>query len=221
MSTDAARRPLMSDRPCGTQQQTLVKFTVALTGGIGSGKSTVADLFKGHGVTVIDADVVSRALTAPGGAAIPEVAATFGQKVIAPDGGLDRAAVRRMVFAEPEKRRRLEAILHPRIRDEVQRRRDAATGPYCMIVIPLLIETGRQYRADRVLVVDVSESIQIARVEARSGLGRDEIQRIIASQATRGERRAAADDLIDNDGSPSELIPQVEALHRRYLSLAR
>jgi dephospho-CoA kinase len=90
-----------------------------------------------------------------------------------------------------------------------------------MIVIPLLIETGRQYRADRVLVVDVSESTQIARVEARSGLGRDEIQRIIASQATRGERRAAADDLIDNDGSPSELIPQVEALHRRYLSLAR
>ena len=195
-------------------------FTVALTGGIGSGKSTVADLFAGHGVTIIDADVISRELTAAGGAAVDAIAAAFGYQVIAPEGGLDRDAVRRMVFTDPSKRRRLEAILHPPIRDEVQRRRDTAKGPYCMLVIPLLIETGRQYHADRILVVDVSEPIQIERVHRRSGLGRDEIQRIITSQATRTERRAAADDLIDNDGTPSELIPQVDALHRRYLSLS-
>ncbi len=195
-------------------------FTVALTGGIGSGKSTVADLFEGHGATIVDSDVISRELTAPGGAAVDDIAAALGAQVVAPDGGLDRGRVRSMVFADPHKRRKLEAILHPPIREEVQRRRQAATGPYCMLVIPLLIETGQQYRADRVLVVDVSETTQIERVRRRSGLSADEVRRIIANQATRAERRGAADDLINNDGAPDALIAQVEALHRRYQSLA-
>jgi dephospho-CoA kinase len=195
-------------------------FTVALTGGIGSGKSTVADLFENHGATIIDSDIISRELTAPGGAAVGEIASALGPGVLSPNGELDRRVVRSIVFADPAKRHRLEAILHPRIREEMHRRRTSATGPYCMLVIPLLIETGNQYQTDRVLAVDVSQATQIERVRHRSGLDADEVKRIMANQATRAERRAAADDLIDNDGAPEELVSQVDALHRRYLSLA-
>lgn len=196
-------------------------LTIALTGGIGSGKSTVAALFAERGAHIIDADVIARELTAPAGAALPEIAAVFGKRAIAADGGLDREHMRSLVFNDPVQRRRLESILHPRIRTEIQHRRDLAVGPYCMLVIPLLIETGRQYQADRVLVVDASEPVQVERVRRRSGLDHDQIRRMIASQATRDERRAAADDLIDNDGPIEDLFAQVESLHHRYRSLAR
>lgn len=196
-------------------------FTVGLTGGIGSGKSTVADCFAAHGVPVIDTDVLARDLTAPGGAALEAIRAAFGETVMRADGGLDRAALRRRVFADAADRHRLEAILHPRIRRAVEQARSALTAPYALIVIPLLVETGG-YRdlLNRVLVVDCPEELQMARVMARSGLAHDEAAAILAAQAGRAERLAAADDVIVNTASPEALRSQVAALHRHYQALA-
>lgn len=196
-------------------------FTVGLTGGIGSGKSTVADCFAAHGVPVIDTDVIARDLTAPGGAALEAIRSAFGETVMRADGGLDRAALRRRVFADSGDRRRLEAILHPRIRRAVEQARAALTASYVLIVIPLLVETGG-YRdlLNRVLVVDCPEELQVARVMARSGLAHDEVTAILAAQAGRAERLAAADDVIVNTASPEALRSQVAALHRRYQTLA-
>ena len=196
-------------------------FTVGLTGGIGSGKSTVADCFAAHGVPVIDTDVIARDLTAPGGAALEAIRSAFGETVMRADGGLDRAALRRRVFADAGERRRLEAILHPRIRRAVEQARAALTASYALIVIPLLVETGG-YRdlLNRVLVVDCPEELQVARVMARSGLAHDEVTAILAAQAGRAERLAAADDVIVNTASPEALRSQVTALHRHYQALA-
>lgn len=196
-------------------------FAVGLTGGIGSGKSTVADCFAAHGVPVIDTDVIARDLTAPGGAALEVIRAAFGETVMRADGTLDRAALRRRVFADAGERRRLEAILHPRIRRAVEQARAALTASYVLIVIPLLVETGG-YRdlLNRVLVVDCPEELQIARVMARSGLARDEVVAMLAAQAGRAERLAAADDVIVNTASPEALRSLVAALHRRYQTLA-
>lgn len=197
-------------------------FTVGLTGGIGSGKSTVADRFAAHGVPVIDTDVIARELTAPGGAALEAVRAAFGDSVMQAEGALDRAALRRRVFADAAARRQLEAILHPLIRDRVDRARAQAKAPYVLIVIPLLVETGG-YRdlLDRVLVVDCPEALQIARVMARSGLERGEVEAILAAQAGRAERLSEADDVIENAGSPASLDAQVMAMHQRFLALGR
>ncbi|MCF7990432.1 MAG: dephospho-CoA kinase [Thiohalocapsa sp.] len=195
-------------------------YAVALTGGIGSGKSTVSALFADRGVTVIDADEVSHALTARNGAALPDIAAAFGADIIDTAGNLDRAALRRQVFSDADARRRLEGILHPRIRGEMCTRMAHASGPYVILSIPLLLETGQQDMAERVLVVDVPESVQIARVQARSGLDKAEIERIIASQVPRERRLAAADDVIDNTGPPAALARRVDQLHSQYLRLA-
>ena len=195
-------------------------FRVALTGGIGSGKSTVSALFGEQGVTIIDADDVSHELTAPQGAALPEIAAAFGDHLIDNDGRLDRATLRALVFNDPAARKHLEAILHPRIRAEMQRRLAQAPGAYAMLAIPLLFETGQSALAERVLVVDIPEALQIERVQTRSGLDEAQIRRIIASQVRRNERLARADDVIDNSGSADDLKPQVECLHRQYLQLA-
>jgi dephospho-CoA kinase len=196
-------------------------FTVGLTGGIGSGKSTVADCFAALGVPVIDTDVLARDLTARGGAALDAIRAAFGDTVMQADRSLDRAALRRRVFADADARRQLEAILHPRIRQAVELKLAALIAPYALVVIPLLVETGG-YRdlLKRVLVVDCPEELQIARVVARSGLMPDEVKAILAAQASRAERLAAADDVIVNAASPESLPAQVATLHQHYQLLA-
>jgi len=196
-------------------------FTVGLTGGIGSGKSTVADLFAAFGVPVIDTDVVARELTVPGGAALDAIRAAFGESVMQMDGTLDRAALRRRVFSDAAARHQLEAILHPRIRQVVVQTLATLTGPYALIVIPLLVETsGYRDVLNRVLVVDCPEDLQVARVMARNGLAQGEVEAILAVQAGRTERLAAADDVILNAASPEALRTQVATLHRRYLALS-
>ena len=199
-------------------------FVIGLTGGIGSGKSAAADLFAGLGGGVVDTDAIAHELTAPGGAAIAEVRRLFGAGCLAADGSMDRTKVRELVFADPSARKRLEALLHPMIRAESLRRIEAAAGaaPYVVHVVPLLVESaGYRDRVQRVLVVDCAEEVQVARVRARSGLSEPEVRRILAAQATRAARLAAADDVIDNSGPLAALQPQVLALHDRYLALAR
>lgn len=200
------------------------RFVVGLTGGIGSGKSAVADKFAQLGAAIVDTDAIAHELTRPGGAAIPHVRQAFGDGCIAADGAMDRRKVREMVFSDPTAKKRLEAILHPMIRAESERRIAASAGiaPYAVHVVPLLVESADyRKRVDRVLVVDCAEAVQVARVMQRSGLAEDEVRRIIASQAPRAARLAAADDVIDNSGPLDALGAQVQALHERYLALAR
>lgn len=203
-----------------TAGHTVSDIVIGLTGGIGSGKSTVADLFAAQGVAVVDTDLIAHDLTGPAGAAMPEILAAFGDSVRQPNGGLDRVAMRRQVFADPQVRQQLEGILHPRIRSEAERRCRLATTPYVLLVVPLLIESGAyRDRVRRVLVVDCDEATQVARVVARSGLSPDEVRRIIATQLARAERLAAADDVIVNMAGVAALEPQVLAMHERYLRL--
>ena len=194
-------------------------FRVGLTGGIGSGKSTVADRLAALGAGVIDTDLLARELTEPDTPTLARIGAEFNG-VLLPDGHLDRAALRRQVFADPCARTRLESILHPPIRTLMLERAECLTTPYAVLVIPLLFETGQESLMDRVLVVDCPEPIQIERVRLRSQLPEAEIARIIASQIPRSERLARADDVIDNGSGPDDLTPQIEQLHRAYLALA-
>ncbi|MCL2829678.1 MAG: dephospho-CoA kinase [Betaproteobacteria bacterium] len=196
-------------------------FIIGLTGGIGSGKSTVAAGFAALGVEVVDTDAIAHELSTPGGAAIPALRAAFGDRVLRADGGLDRPAMRSLVFSDREARRKLENILHPMIKQEALRRCAAASSPYVLLMAPLLIETGN-YRADcrRILVVDCGEAVRRQRVAARDGLSAAEIDAVIASQATRDERLRAADDTIGNEGDRQALEAQISALHRRYLEEA-
>jgi dephospho-CoA kinase len=197
-------------------------YTVGLTGGIGSGKSAVAELFAGLGVNVVDTDEIAHELTRPGGEAIAPIHAAFGDQAIARDGALDRAAMRKLAFSDARTRKRLEAILHPMIRAESSRRLERAAGPYAIMVIPLLVESGvDRSRTPRVLVVDCPETSQLERVMRRSGLSEAEVRAILAAQATRAQRLAAADDVIDNGGAPQALEGQVARLHEKYLTLAR
>lgn len=196
-------------------------FVVGLTGGIGSGKSAAAERFAARGVPVVDTDVIARDLTTPGGAALPAVAARFGPAVMRADGALDRAALRRIVFGDAAARADLEAILHPLIRAEAERRLDALSAPYALLVVPLLVETGVcRDRMRRVLTVACPELVRIERVMARSGLSRSEATAIAAAQASEAERRAAADDVLDNSGAPVALDAAVAQLHARYRALA-
>lgn len=197
-------------------------FVVGLTGGIGSGKSAAAEHFARLGVAVVDTDAIAHELTRAGGAAIGAIRAQFGDAVIAPDGAMDRAKMRALVFADPQAKRRLEALLHPMIRAEAERRIAAARTPYVVLVVPLLVESGGyRARVQRVLVVDCPEALQIERVVARSGLAPAEVEAILRNQASRQARLAAADDVIDNSGDLAALHKQVEKLHERYLALAR
>lgn len=195
-------------------------LVIALTGGIGSGKTTVSDRLGSLGATIIDTDLIAHQLTAPGGAALKDIRNRFGPGVFLDTGRLDRASLRRIVFSDRVARKGLEAILHPRIRKEVQARLSSAEGPYAVIVVPLLFETGQTDLADRVLVVDLTQAEQIRRVRERSGMEENEIQRILASQVRRTTRLQGADDVIDNNGERAELLDQVDALHQQYLELA-
>lgn len=198
-------------------------LTVGLTGGIGSGKSAVSDAFARRGVAVIDTDLLAREVVEPGQPALDEIAAEFGADVLDPGGRLDRAALRRAVFAEPARRRRLEAILHPRIRQAMEERLralEAAGADYAIVVVPLLVETGMTALMDRVLVVDVPEAEQIRRVMARDGVDEPQARRVLAAQADRDRRLAAADDVIPNTGTLADLEPKVAELDRRYRALA-
>lgn len=194
---------------------------IGLTGGIGSGKTSVSDIFSELGVPVIDTDLVARQLTARDGAALPGIRSAWGESVMRPDGELDRDALRRRIFAAPEERRRLEAILHPLIRRQVVAELAALDAPYVVVVIPLLVETGN-YREllDRVLVVDCPESLQLERVRARSGLSAEDVSAIISAQADRSSRIAAADDVIANAANSRSLREQVLSLDAKYREIA-
>ena len=195
---------------------------IGLTGGIGSGKSAVGKLFESRGISVIDADALAHALTAPGGAAIEAIASTFGASMIAPNGAMDRAQMRELVFKDPAQRQRLEAILHPLIRTQTEAAAQATTSAYVILMIPLLVEGGDpRKRVKRVLVVDCAEATQIARVMQRNSFAEEQVRAIMANQASRAARLAQADDVIDNDGGLDALTPQVDALHQRYLQLAQ
>lgn len=199
-------------------------YKVGLTGGIGSGKSRVADMLASWGAAVIDTDVIAHELTAPGGAAIEPIRRAFGPDVIAESGALDRQAMREVVFQSPEARRRLEDILHPMIRAETQSRAGVARGPYVVFVVPLLVESGSWKESlDRICVVDCDRETQVERVRARSGLTEEVIARIMSAQASREERNAAAHDIVQNGGgtSPEELERRVRALHECWYMHAK
>ena len=200
----------MSDQP----------FRVALTGGIASGKSTVADLFAALGVPVIDTDVIARQVVEPGQPALAKISATFGPDVLDADGRLDRRRMRERIFADHGAKRRLEAILHPAIRAEMEQQSMAAQGPYQVLVIPLLTEGGRRDHVDRVLLVDVPEELQIQRLMMRDGVSHEQAQASLNAQATRAQRLALADDVIRNTGRVDDLRAQVAELHGKYLRLA-
>ena len=197
-------------------------FVVGLTGGIGSGKSAAADEFARLGATIVDTDAIAHELTAAGGAAIPALRGLFGPAYFDASGAMDRAKVRATVFADPVAKKNLEALLHPMIRIESERRIAGSAGTYVVYVVPLLIESGNyRERVQRVAVVDCPEDLQLQRVRQRSRLAEDEIRRIIASQIPRAERRAAADDVIDNSGTVDALHKQVRNLHLKYTALAQ
>jgi dephospho-CoA kinase len=197
-------------------------YVVALTGGIGSGKSTVADGFAAHGIALVDADMIARELTEAGGAAMPAIRAAFGDAMLEASGALDRARMRQAAFTDDSARGRLEAILHPMIREKTVASILAARSSYVMWVVPLLFESGSDghANAERVLVVDCPEELQIARVMTRSGLSRVEVEAIMARQCQRAERLRHADDVIDNQGSRQDLEAPIARLHARYLELA-
>jgi dephospho-CoA kinase len=198
-------------------------FSIGLTGGIGSGKSTVADLFAAHGVPLVDTDLIAHQVTAPGGVAMPLIASEFGADFVAANGALDRAKMRALVFADDTAKARLEAIVHPLIRAETERQRLAAGAAYHIVVVPLLVEAGDwSRRVTRVLVVDCPVDTQVARVMKRNGFTREQVLAIVAKQASREARIAAADDIIVNDESATldQLSREVDALHQRYLAMA-
>ncbi|HEX7719923.1 MAG TPA: dephospho-CoA kinase [Woeseiaceae bacterium] len=193
---------------------------IGLTGGIASGKSTVADMFAAKGIPVIDTDVIAREVVEPGEPALDEIAAMFGPDVIDADGRLRRRRLRELVFADDARRKALEAILHPRIRDTAIAKADSLGGPYQIIVVPLLVESPMKKMMDRILVVDCSEEAQLSRLLQRDSETAEQARRILAAQASRAERLEIADDIVVNDGSLDETSRQVDDLHRQYLRLA-
>ncbi|HGY4227891.1 TPA: dephospho-CoA kinase [Citrobacter amalonaticus] len=197
-----------------------MRYTVALTGGIGSGKSTVANAFADLGIQIIDADIIARQVVEPGKPALDAIAAHFGPELIAADGTLHRRLLRERIFADPQEKAWLSALLHPLIQQETQRQLQQATSAYVLWVVPLLVENGLYRQANRVLVVDVTPETQLARTMQRDDVTRAHVEEILAAQATREARLAVADDVIDNNGAPDSIMSDVARLHARYLQLA-
>lgn len=195
-------------------------FRVGLTGGVASGKSTVADLFERQGATVIDTDRIARAIVAPGRPVLAALVSALGTGILGTGGVLDRAALRRRIFADAATRRTVEGILHPAIMAELERQSQAAGGPYQVLVVPLLVEGHRTGLVDRVLVVDCPAGLQVERLMKRDGETLESAQAMLAAQATREERLAAADDVIRNDGAPKALAARVAELDRLYREMA-
>lgn len=196
-------------------------LVIGLTGGIGSGKSTVAKLFADHGVPIIDADVITRELTRPDQPAFLDIIDHFDEKILLENGTLDRAMLRKIIFIHPEERRWLEALLHPQVEKIIQQKIQKINAPYCIAVIPLLLEVEPYLFIDRILVVDSPEHMQIERVVSRDDTTKTHVEAIIKTQTIRDERIKKADDIIINDGVLADLIPQVEKLHQLYQSLAK
>jgi dephospho-CoA kinase len=196
------------------------RLRIGLTGGIASGKSTVTQRFAELGVPVIDADVAARNVVERGKPGLEQVARRFGPGVLDASGNLDRPALRALIFSDPASRQALDAILHPLIRADMEQQASTVNGPYLVMAIPLLIEGGRaRDRVDRVLVVDVDEALQLQRVQARDACSADQARAILASQAGRAARLAAADDVLQNSGSVADLRQAVDRLHEKYLHL--
>ena len=189
---------------------------VGLTGGIGSGKSAAAECFAALGVVIVDADIVAREVVAPGQPALQQIAAHFGDQVIAADGSLQRRVLREIVFADPEQRRWLEQLTHPLIAQSIQRQLAASTGPYALLVSPLLLETTQRELVQRVLVIDAPETLQVARTVARDQAQPEQVRQIMAAQMSREQRLAHADDVIVNQGDLEQLRQQVVQLHQQY-----
>ena len=197
-----------------------MRYTVALTGGIGSGKSTVANAFADLGIQIIDADIIARQVVEPGKPALDAIAAHFGPELIAADGTLHRRLLRERIFADPQEKSWLSALLHPLIQQETRRQLQQATSAYVLWVVPLLVENGLYHQANRVLVVDVTPETQLSRTMQRDDVTRAHVEQILAAQATREARLAVADDVIDNNGAPDSIMSDVARLHARYLQLA-
>lgn len=195
-------------------------YIIGITGGIGSGKTAVSDHFEHLGITVVDADLASRAVVELGTPALASIAQHFGEQVLQTDGSLDRAHLRRAIFEDPAQRQWLEALLHPLIRDEIVSGLESAKSPYALLVSPLLIESGQSQLTQRVLVVDVPEELQLSRTTARDNNSEQQVKAIMAAQASRQQRLDAADDVVLNDGTLEHLQAQVETLHQQYLELA-
>ena len=196
-------------------------FSLGLTGGIGSGKTTIANIFGELGATLIDTDLIAHQLTVTGGLAIAAIQAQFGNSFLTADGAMNRAAMRELVFSDPVQKSRLESILHPLIRQETERAASVASGDYPIFVVPLLVESGNwKTRVSRILVVDCNEEVQIQRVMSRNDLSRQQVVAIMQNQVSRQQRLTAADDVIVNEGSIAEIREAVTALHRQYLALA-
>lgn len=213
-------QPVNSKNRTSTRIQK-VPFVVGLTGGIGAGKSMVATLFQQLEVPVVDADEIAKKVVSPGQPTLAQIAAQFGTGALQPDGSLDRAYLRKLIFQDAQARSALEAILHPRIRQLMSERITALDALYCIASIPLLVETQQADLVDRILVVDASLETQIARVQARDDVTETEALAIIRAQASREQRLSIADDVIVNDRDLSHLRKQVETLHNSYMSLAK
>ena len=195
-------------------------ITIVLTGGIASGKTAVSDCFARLSVPVIDTDLIAREVVEPGQPALDLIAKVFGDDFLTSKGRLDRQKMRQVIFSDPNQKSRLEAILHPAIAEEVSKRINLLDAPYCILVIPLFVESSSYEWVDRVLVVDAPEEVQVERVITRDCISREQAKTILRAQASRQERLAVADDVINNDGSTSDLRAQVDELHRKYLGLA-
>ena len=193
---------------------------IGLTGGIGSGKSSVCEIFRGLGIPIIDSDIIARTLVEPGSPALQQIALLFGEQVLQQDGGLNRAKMRELVFNNEQQREQLESLLHPLIRQQMQQHISRLDSPYVILAIPLLLEKGWQQQLDRVVVVDCSEEQQRERAAQRDGSSAQTINQIIASQISRDKRIAAADDIIDNSRTLESLRSQISTLHQRYLAMA-